>query len=102
LCQLEKYGTFRIDPCLVKTIEEINTRGNFRTLASCCVHGKYRHTIVVIDRKTNIVCDYYTGGYLSKGKRKGNRYYKKDSEGYYFIPEVKRPFFNFRAEISPD
>lgn len=89
---MEKYGTFRIDPCLVKTIKEINDRGMFRTLASCCGHKKYRHTIVVMNRETKLVLEYYTGAYLSKGKRKGNRYYKKDSEGYYFLPEVKRPF----------
>ena len=90
MCELEKYGTFRIDPCLVNKIDGINQRGLFRTLSSCCGHGKYRSTIVALSRETNIACDYYTGALLSMGKRKRNRYYKKDTEGFYYIPEVRR------------
>ena len=63
--------------------------GLYQTLSSCCGHGKYPETIVVMEKKTKLVKEYHTQVFLSKGKRKGNRYYKKDAEGHYFIPELK-------------
>ena len=88
MCNLEKYGTFRLDPCMVDEIKRINGWGYFRTLACCCGHGKYPETIIVIDRKNQHVYEMISQTFLGKGKRKGNRYYKKDSTGYYYIPEV--------------
>ena len=88
MCELEKYGTTRIDPCLVVDIKLINAWGFFRTLSSCCGHGKYPETIIVIDKKNQNVFEFNSYTFLGKGKRKGNRYYKKDIEGFYFIPEV--------------
>jgi len=48
-------------------------------------HGKYNSTIVVKDRKGNIF-EYYSNKLL--GPKKRNRYYKKDTEGFYYISEV--------------
>ena len=81
----EKGCTQRIDDCLVELVKEINSDPNYRTLACCCGHGKYPTSIVVRDNKDHIF-EYYTKIWL--GKRKRNRYYRKDSEGFYFIPEV--------------
>ena len=56
-----------------------------KTLASCCGHGIYDPTIVVKDKTGNIF-EYYSSKLL--GPRKRNRYYKKDNNGFYYIPEV--------------
>ena len=90
----EKGCTQRIDDCLVNFVNEINTNSNYKTLACCCGHNKYPSTIVVKDKKGNIF-EYFSKIFL--GKRKRNRYYKKDSEGYYFIPEVIK-----NAEVLKD
>ena len=55
-----------------------------KTLASCCGHGKYPTTIVI--KIGTRILEFYSRKKLSIKKR--NRYYKKDSEGYYFIPEL--------------
>jgi len=76
----------RIDKCLVDTIKDIITKG-LKPLASCCGHGKYPTTIVVRDKKGKIF-ELYSG--IELGKRKRNRYYKRDKENYYYIPEVEK------------
>lgn len=79
------YCNPRVDSCLKEVIEYINTTTPYRTLASCCGHGKYITTIVVKD-KDNRIMEINSGVVLSKRKR--NRYYKKDKDNYYYIPEV--------------
>jgi len=52
------------------------------TLAHCCGHGKYPETIVV---------DSPSGAYeLNTGVKipRKRRFYRKDAEGFYYIPEV--------------
>ncbi|MFW9872928.1 MAG: hypothetical protein ACFFG0_07490 [Candidatus Thorarchaeota archaeon] len=79
------YCNNRIDECLIKFIERINKYTPFKTLASCCGHGKYKPTIVIKD-KNNTIFELFTKKIL--GTRKRNRYYKKDKENYYYIPEL--------------
>ena len=90
MCIQRKYQTFNIDDCLVAEIKEINTSPQHYTILSCCGHGIYPKTIIVKDRYTNIVFELFSGIILSKGLRKPKRYYKKDKNGYYFIPEVQK------------
>ncbi len=87
MCEKLKYRNPRIDKCLKFTIELINAMGVYRTLASCCGHGEYPETIVVIE-KSELVKEYHTQVFLSNGKRKGNRYYEKDDRGFCYIPEL--------------
>jgi hypothetical protein len=42
-----------------------------------------------MNKENKNIFEYNSGIFLSTGKRKGNRYYKKDKEGHYFIPEIK-------------
>jgi hypothetical protein len=77
------YCNPRIDDCLKEAIELLNYQG-YKTLASCCGHNKYPTTIVV--KHNNKIYEIDSG--IELGKRKRNRYYKKDNEGYYYIPEV--------------
>jgi len=83
MCDKLPYCNPRIDKCLIPIINHLNN-SNIKTLASCCGHGKYDTTIVVKDKKGNIF-EFYSG--VSLGSRKRNRYYKKDKDGFYYIPE---------------
>ena len=75
----KKYA--RVDGCLATAISNLNYMG-VRTLSSCCGHGRYPITIVI---KTDLGNIELFSGLVINRKRK---FYKKDSKGYYFIPEV--------------
>lgn len=70
---------------MVKTIESINKAGYFKTIASCCGHGKYNSTIVVKDRDNNIY-EYFSRQRIVKQKR--HRYYMRDKQGIYFLKHL--------------
>lgn len=89
MCDKKPYCGTRVDPCLNPMIDFININfENFRTILSCCGHDKYPKSIIIYNVKTNIVFEYYSLIFLSYGIRKDKHYYKKDSEGFYYIPEV--------------
>ena len=54
-----------------------------KTVACCCGHNKYPMTIVVKDKYGNIY-ELFSQKVLPRKKK----FYKKDEEGYYFIPET--------------
>jgi len=87
MCEKLPYCNPRIDKCLIPIIDDLNKSRKIKTIASCCGHGKYKSTIVVKERKGKI-SEYYSGKLLTPKKR--NRYYKKDKNGFYFIPELKK------------
>ena len=76
-----KNDSRRIDPCMKKFIDYYNHYG-IKTFACCCGHGKYPMTIVV--KFDGSYCDVFS---LIKIPRQ-KRFYKKDKQGYYYIPEV--------------
>jgi len=84
MCNKLSYCNPRIDKCLILIIDILNN-SNLKTLASCCGHRKYNSTIVVKDKTGNIF-EFYSRVLLSSKKR--NRYYKKDKDGFYYIPEI--------------
>ncbi|MBI2624978.1 MAG: hypothetical protein HYW70_01420 [Candidatus Nealsonbacteria bacterium] len=73
----------RIDKCMKNFIKILNESG-IKTLACCCGHGKHKETIVI--KEDGKIIEYHTKIEIP---RKG-RFYKKDSEGYYYIPEVEK------------
>ena len=75
----------RIDPCMKKEIAKLNKRG-IVTLACCCGHGKYTKTIVARYSLNDMPYERGIQEYLPRKKK----FYKKDSEGYYFIKEVSK------------
>ena len=87
------YCARRIDPCLVKIVSSINKawKGTYKTVASCCGHGKYTPTVIVYDLKRDRYFDWFTKKEVShKGKTK-KMFYTKDGKGkgdHYFIPGV--------------
>lgn len=89
MCDKLPYNGRRLDQCMIKIIDKINIDGEFKTLACCCGHYKYPPTIVVVCISTNKVFEYYSKIRLADIPRKSKRYYKRDKEGYYYIPEVE-------------
>jgi len=73
----------RVDSCLVNLIIFINAHTPLATLSSCCGHGKYNMSIVVEDKNGNIF-DLVSNKKIPRKKR----FYVKDKEGFYFIPET--------------
>jgi hypothetical protein len=61
---------------------------SLHTIASCCGHGKYKSTIIIQDGSGNIY-EFFSGVVISQKPRKSIRYYKRDAEGYFYIPEVE-------------
>ena len=86
MCKLKKYKTSntRIDECMRIFIQNLNMfrDSQIRILACCCGHGKYPMT-VIIDAKHGIY-DLISGKTIPRKRR----FYKKDKQGYYYIPEV--------------
>ena len=88
MCKLnKKSGNRRIDPCIRDYIKMINKilLPKYETKASCCGHKKYPKTIVVGLKKGGEYCFELLTGKMIKRKK---RFYKKDKQGYYYIPEV--------------
>lgn len=86
MCDKLHYCNPRIDTCLTSIIEKLNKLSHFKTLCCCCGHGKYNPTIVIKDKKGNV---FELFSRVKLGPKKRNRYYKKDADGYYYIPELK-------------
>lgn len=88
----EKGNHWTIDACLKPLIDAINATGKYKTLLSCCGHRKYHATIIVLDKTSNTVFEWFTKAILprkcSNGRVK-HRYYVYDGSGYYFIPGLK-------------
>lgn len=84
MCKLNKWGDTRIDPCMrqvIKNLKELNVK----TLACCCGHGKYPMSIVVdIGIIGLLPLEIFSNTMMERKKK----FYKKDKQGYYFIPEV--------------
>ncbi len=77
------YSNIRLDACLRHIIDLLNKGDSgLETLASCCGHGKYPMTIVIKDAWRT--WEVFSGIELERKKR----FYVKDSEGFYYIPEV--------------
>ncbi len=75
-------GEVRTDKCM-KPLIDFLWHKDIDTRACCCGHGKYPMTIVVWDG----ACSYFeiiSGIQIPRGKR----FYRKDKEGFYYIPEV--------------
>lgn len=88
MCQKTKYhGTSntRIDKCIRPLIKWLNSC-DYETVGSCCGHNKYPITVVVKYRKNGVA--YYFELFSGVDIPRNRRFYKKDSGGYYYIPET--------------
>ena len=86
MCKLDrKSGNKRIDPCMENLI--FYFRGlDVETLACCCGHGKYPMTLVIKEDvgKGDEIFEVFSSKTIPRKKR----FYLKDKQGYYYIPEV--------------
>lgn len=76
-----KLRDIKIDKCVSHLINYLNAYGVF-TVASCCGHNKYPMTIIA--KFDDVYKDMISNKLIPRKKR----FYKKDKEGYYYIPEV--------------
>lgn len=72
-----------VDNCLALDIISLWKSG-FQTVGCCCGHGKYEKTILV-KKPNGEVEDVFTSIIVPRKRR----FYRKDNEGYYYIPEVE-------------
>lgn len=68
---------------LIKGINKIIDSEN-TVKACCCGHGKYPMTIIVRDEIHNVNWDIIS----NKDIPRERNFYKKDKQGYYYIPET--------------
>lgn len=73
----------RKDICMAKLCSLMNETTKYKTLASCCGHGKYPMTIVV-SRGWGDPIEWFSQITI---KRKRN-FYKRDKQGIFYIPEL--------------
>ena len=76
----------RLDKCIANLVIKLNEDIGMTTYSSCCGHGRYPMTIVVASspKKLGLIHEFCSGKSIPRIKR----FYKKDEDGYYFIPEV--------------
>ena len=75
----------RIDKCMKELIKNIDLikKEHFKIVGCCCGHKKYPTTIIIKDKGYNI-WDLVSGIEIPRARK----FYFKDKQGYYFIPEV--------------
>lgn len=66
---------------MYKVLMLLNLHG-IKTLACCCGHGKYPMTIIF--KRGDFNTEVFSGVTINRKKR----FYKRDKQGYYYIPEV--------------
>ena len=86
MCRKLKGCGRKIDSCMKNHLAYVqcSLKSNFKTVACCCGHKKYPKTIVVKHLISGICFDIMSGIEIPRKKK----FYKKDEEGYYYIPEV--------------
>ena len=91
MCKLKKYhktSNTQIDKCmriLIDNLKFMLRSTPHKIIACCCGHGKYPMTIIV-KHKEGTIFDLMSGIQISRTRN----FYKKDKQGYYYIPEVNR------------
>ena len=90
MCKFNPKNNSRfIDPCMKEEIKKLKEQGS-RAISCCCGHGKYEKTIILRLCKGGVDggMEYFTGIFIPRKRR----FYKKDKQGVYFIPEVCSEF----------
>jgi hypothetical protein len=78
------------DKCMKEIVSFINNSTDFITLGACCGHGKYPHSLIV--KHPSYSDDVRLEIFSHKIIRRKKRFYVKDKEGYYYIPETIEKF----------
>ena len=83
MCKRCKPNNRKKDKCMIEVCRYISFLGKLEVVGSCCGHGKYPPSIIV-KNKDNQIWDLISN--LNVGRKR--RFYKKDKQGIYYIPEV--------------
>jgi len=88
MCKKTKYhGTSntRIDKCMKPLIQWLKSC-DYDTVACCCGHDKYPMTVIVKEMRTGIpkYWELFSDTHIPRNRK----FYKKDKQGYYYIPEI--------------
>lgn len=83
--EYSKSNPRRIDPEFKHFIEILNMY-DMKTKACCCGHGRYHQTVVVESLGSNY--ELFSGKHIPRKKR----FYRRDKDGYFYIPEVDKCF----------
>jgi hypothetical protein len=104
MCEAKKYhktSNTRIDSCMkraMNTLSNLLESSPFSIIACCCGHGKYPMSIVIGFDDGEIhpyPFELFTGRLI----RRRRKFYKRDKQGYYYIPETVLPTkHNFRLK----
>jgi hypothetical protein len=83
----KKSGLKRIDPCMKPLIQWLNDR-DYQVCACCCGHSVHKMSIIIkyISNGKQMFLELLSNTIIPRSKR----FYRKDSKGYYYIPEVRR------------
>ena len=73
----------RVDPCMRHLINSLSMHG-YRTVGCCCGHGHYPMTIICQVNNQKRFYELISGIDIPRTKR----FYKKDKDGYYYVPEL--------------
>ncbi len=86
MCKFDpKNDSRRIDPCMKNAIFILCKRFKVNIVGCCCGHGNYQMTIIIKDKLG--IYELFSGKDILRKKR----FYKKDKQGYYYIPETILP-----------
>jgi len=86
MCEFNpKNDSRRIDPCMINLIENLNLYTTLNIKSCCCGHKVYPMTILI--KFDEEIIDLVSGIVIPRKKK----FYKKDKQGYYYIPEVSKP-----------
>ena len=95
VCQFNPRNDSRfIDPCMVNLIAFLKERG-IETVGCCCGHGIYPMTILVSTGEPRVTREICHNIYFRDRKK---RFYRKDKNGVYYIPEVQNDEQPFTRE----
>jgi len=81
-----KNDSRRIDPCFKNICAWIEEHTGYEIVASCCGHGKYPPSIVVV--RGRVFREIFSDIEIEKPINVKPKFYKKDKKGVYYLPEV--------------
>lgn len=85
MCKKTLNCNSRIDRCMKPLIAFLKCRG-YLTVSCCCGHAKYPMSIIV--KKRSASGTYYRELLTNTRILRTKKFYKRDAEGYYYIPEM--------------
>lgn len=97
MCEKTNYksSNTQIDKCIRHLPCVLSLRG-FNVIASCCGHNKYHLTIVCKAEISGRCYDLISGVDIPRKRR----FYKRDKQGYYYIPEVEDYYKQIERKIK--